>query len=68
MKSNNTNFNNQRNPNREANQKGGLKKKVGDALERLGDKVERAGFKKTGDAIEKLGDKVEHAGDKRNRH
>lgn len=44
-------------------EKPSVTKRVGDAIERLGDKIEHKGFKKVGDAIEKLGDKVEHAQD-----
>lgn len=39
--------------------------KVGDAVEKFGEKVADKGFKKTGDAIHKLGDKVEHLQDKK---
>ncbi len=42
-----------------------LTKKIGDAIERVGDEVEHRGFKKTGDAIEKFGDTVEHLQDRR---
>jgi hypothetical protein len=41
-----------------------ITKKIGDAVEKFGDKVEHAGMKKLGDAIESLGDKIEHSGDK----
>jgi|GEM_PF-2962433 len=44
-------------------QKPGMAHRLGDAIEKIGDKVEHAGFKKVGDAIEKLGDKIEHAQD-----
>lgn len=44
--------------------KPGLRKKVGDAIEKLGDKIEHSGMKKVGDAIEKFGDKIEHSGDR----
>lgn len=37
-----------------------IQKKVGDAVEKAGDKLEHLGFKKTGDAIEKIGDAIEH--------
>lgn len=42
-----------------------MTKKIGDAVERFGDKVEHAGMKKVGDAIERLGDKIEHSQDKK---
>lgn len=44
--------------------KSGFRKKVGDVIEKLGDKIEHAGMKKTGDAIEKFGDKIEHSGER----
>jgi hypothetical protein len=40
-------------------------KKVGDAVEKLGDKIEHSGMKKLGDAVESLGDKIEHIGEKK---
>lgn len=45
-------------------EEGGIRKKVGDAIEKIGDKVEHSGFKKVGDAIERFGDKIEHSGDR----
>ena len=51
---------------KEENQnKKGVAYKVGDAIEKLGDKVEHNISKKAGDAIEKLGDKIEHSGDRK---
>ncbi len=44
--------------------KQGFAKKVGDALERTGEKVQKAGMPKTGRAIYNAGDKIEHLGDK----
>lgn len=43
-----------------------LSHKVGDKIERLGEKVEEKGYKKAGDAIGKFGDKVEHLQDEKN--
>lgn len=45
--------------------KKGIAYKVGDAIEKLGDKVEHKVNKKAGDAIEKFGDKIEHLGDRK---
>ncbi len=51
------------NTNKNAEEKPSLTKRVGDAVEKLGDKIEHSGFKKVGDAIERLGDKIEHSRD-----
>ncbi len=40
--------------------------KAGDAIERLGEKVSKAGAKKLGDAITRAGDKLEHSQDDKN--
>lgn len=42
-----------------------LTQRVGDAIEKFGDKVEHSISKKAGDAIEKLGNKIEHLQDKK---
>lgn len=39
--------------------------RVGDAVEKFGEKVAEKGFTKTGEAIHKMGDKVEHLQDKK---
>lgn len=44
-------------------EKESLTKKAGDQIERLGDKVSRAGAEKVGRAIHNLGDKIEHSRD-----
>lgn len=41
--------------------------KVGDTLERLGEKVIKAGAPKLGKVIYNAGDKLEHMNDKKNR-
>jgi hypothetical protein len=41
-------------------------KKLGDKIERAGDKVTDAGAPKTGNAIRNAGDKIEHMNDKKN--
>lgn len=48
-----------------SDKKSGFTKRLGDGIEKVGDKVEHAGFKKLGDVIEQAGDKVEHLGDRR---
>lgn len=50
-------------PEEKKENKPGIAHRVGDAIEKVGDKIEHKGFKKTGDAIEKLGDKIEHSQD-----
>lgn len=42
-----------------------VQKRIGDAIERAGNKIERSGFKKLGDRIERLGDKIEHSGERK---
>ncbi|MDZ4677779.1 MAG: hypothetical protein SGI74_09750 [Oligoflexia bacterium] len=44
--------------------KEGILHKIGDAIEKVGDVVEKRVSHKLGDAIERFGDKVEHLGDK----
>lgn len=41
-------------------------KKVGDKIERVGDKVTDMGAPKVGNAIRNAGDKIEHMNDKKN--
>jgi hypothetical protein len=43
--------------------KPGIAHRVGDAVEKLGDKVEHSGLRKVGGAIGSLGDKIEHSQD-----
>ena len=42
-----------------------LTKKVGDKLERTGEKLQNAGHQKIGDAVYNAGDKLEHMNDKK---
>jgi hypothetical protein len=53
----------QKTPSNVEKEKAPLTKRVGDAIEQIGDKLEHSGLKKIGDAIENLGDKIEHSGD-----
>lgn len=48
-------------------QKETVSHKVGDAIERVGDKVSNAGAEKIGNAIHRAGDKIEHSQDKKSR-
>lgn len=50
------------NPNK-TNQKESISHKVGDSIERLGEKVIKAGAPKLGKAIYNAGDKIEHMND-----
>lgn len=43
-----------------------LTHKAGDAVERLGEKLQDMGATKVGQAVYKAGDKLEHSGDKKN--
>lgn len=46
-------------------QKPGLAHKAGDAVERLGEKLQEKGFDKSGKKIEELGDRLEHSQDEK---
>lgn len=56
---------NKTNPNMNVNnsKKEGFAHKVGDSIERLGEKVSNAGATKIGNAIRNAGDKIEHSQD-----
>lgn len=45
--------------------KGGLAKKVGDKIERVGERLTKAGASKLGRSVYKAGDKIEHLADKK---
>ncbi len=55
---------NNNNPNTYKQPKEGIARKVGDAIERAGEKLSDAGLKKVGNAVERFGDKIEHSQDK----
>jgi len=48
-----------------SSEKEGWKKKAGDSIERLGEKISRAGAEKIGKTVYDAGNKLEHADDKK---
>ncbi len=46
------------------NKKNSIAHKAGDAIERVGEKITKAGAPSIGKAVYKAGDKLEHAGEK----
>ena len=48
-----------------ADQKESVSHKVGDRIEKMGQKISNAGAEKLGEAIKNAGDKIEHMNDKK---
>ncbi|MGE0526125.1 MAG: hypothetical protein AB7G93_05415 [Bdellovibrionales bacterium] len=55
-----------RNPNANSTRKEGIVQRIGDAIERVGEKLSRSGARRLGRKVYKVGDRVEHSQDNPN--